>query len=246
MMQRPETDRHLDASLALATVREQLPALECRNAELLGSGWGTDVYLLDDRYTARFPRNAREAESTDFDVAVFGVVSSSLSRHFAVPSVIARGKPGAHFPYDFLVCTFVRGVTAGSDSAPHSDELAGDLGRALTHIHSMDVDAARNAGVRPLEWDASYEGSLHFIHADFRDGNIIVHPDSGRLAGVVDWGNAALGDPAVDFMTLVLWRGWEFMHRALDAYALPVDDAFVRRVEGHVRHQSELNRSKEL
>ena len=75
MIQRPASDRYLDASLALAAVREQLPALECRCAEPLGTGWGTDVYLLDDRFVARFPRTAEGASLTRFDQAVFDLVA---------------------------------------------------------------------------------------------------------------------------------------------------------------------------
>ena len=237
MLQRPESDRHLDAARALAAVREQLPSLDCRRAGFLGDGWGHDVYILDDRYTARFPRNVREGGETDFDEAVFKLIGSHLASAFAVQRVVARGKPGAHFPYDFLVCTLVPGLTAGDPAAPLSDELAADLGRALTRIHSLDVSEARAAGVREVEWDAGYSGPLHFIHADFRDGNLIIHPATGRLVGVIDWGNSALGDPAIDFMTLVLWRGWSFMHRVLAAYELPTDIGFLDRVEDHVRAQ---------
>lgn len=238
MIQRPTSDRYLDASLALAAVREQFPALECRHAELLGTGWGSDVYLLDDRYTARFPRTAEAAEWIRFDEAVLGFVAASLSSAFAVPAVVGCGKAGAHFPYEFLVCTFVAGVTAGDTRAAHSEDFAADLGRALSRIHAVDVDAARNVGLREVEWDDSgYSGRLRFIHGDFRDGNLIVDQASGRLVGVIDWGNAAVGDPALDFMTLVLWRGWEFMHRVLAAYELSTDERFLERIQYHVRIQ---------
>lgn len=164
MVQRPASDRDLDASIALAAVREQLPALECRHAEPLGAGWGTDVYLLDDRLAARFPRTAEAAR--------------------------------------------------------------------------WIVSDARNAGLREVDWDSGYAGPLRFVHGDFRDGNLIVDPASGRLVGVIDWGNAAVGDPALDFMTLVLWRGWEFTHRALGAYELPTDDQFLDRVRYHAQIQA--------
>lgn len=239
VLQRPVSDRHLDASLALAAVREQFPALECTRAEFLGAGWGTDVYQLDDRYTARFPRTAAEARETDFDEAVLNLVGSNLSSAFRVPVVVGRGQPGAYFPYEFLVCRLVPGLTAGNPSAPLAEDLTADLGRALTRIHTIDVDEARKAGLREVEWDDSgYSGPLHFIHGDFRDGNIIVDPSSGRLVGIIDWGNAAVGDRVLDFMNLALWRGRDFMHRVLSAYELPIDDAFLQRVEYHVRTQS--------
>jgi aminoglycoside phosphotransferase (APT) family kinase protein len=237
--ERPCSDRDLDESIALAVVREQFPALGCCRAERLGSGWGSDAYLLDDRLVARFPRTAEAAEWVDFEHAVLALVARALSPAFAVPTVSGRGRGCARFPYDFLLCDFVRGTPADRETAPVHAELAADLGRALTRIHCVPVDAARRAGLREVEWDDSgYARPLCFLHGDFRAGNIIVDPDSGRLVGVIDWGNAAVGDPALDFATLVLWRGWAFTHRALDAYELPVDDGFLERVRYHARTQS--------
>ncbi|MFI5231146.1 MAG: phosphotransferase family protein [Gemmatimonadales bacterium] len=226
MPARPESDRNLDAAIALAAVREALPSLDCRRASHLGSGWASDVYVLDERFVARFPRNAELARWVASDQAILGLVASSLVSEFRVPAVVGRGRAGAHFPYDFLVCEFVPGV--GADHAISSSEpLAADLGRALTSIHSVSVNDATNAGVRRGDDNT---GPLCFLHGDFRADNIIVDPASGRLVGVIDWGNAAIGDPAMDFVTLVLWRGWKFMHAALDAYRLPVRDDFIHRV----------------
>lgn len=244
---RPGSDRDLDEASALGAVREQLPALGCRRAAPLGSGWGSDVYVLecgsddrsDDRLVARFPRTAEAARWVDADQAVLGLVAAALASAFAVPRVVARGKAGAHFPYDFLVCTFVPGVGADDTAAPPAEALAADLGRALARIHAVPVAEARRVGLREVEWDDSgYTGPLRFVHGDFRAGNLLVDPASGRLAGVIDWGNAAVGDPALDFMTLVLWRGWGFMHRVLTAYDLPTDDGFLDRVRYHAQVQA--------
>ena len=223
---RPQSDRNLDASIALAAVQEQLPALGCQRATHLGSGWATDAYLLDDRFVARFPRNAEIGQCVDADQAILSLVRSSLTSEFCVPTVVGRGKAGAVFPHDFLVCEFVPGVGADRIPTP-SAQLATDLGRALTNIHSVSVADARHAGLRP---DDDAIRPLCFVHGDFRGDNIIVDPASGGLAGVIDWGNAAIGDPARDFVTLVLWRGWRFMHAVLDAYRRPVGDEFIDKV----------------
>jgi aminoglycoside phosphotransferase (APT) family kinase protein len=225
MPERPQSDRNLDAVIALAAVRQQLPALECQRAAHLGSGWASDAYLLDDRFVARFPRNAEVARWVDSDQAILGLVRS-LASELSIPKVVGRGSAGAHFPHDFLVCEFVPGVGADRITAP-SEQLATDLGRALTNIHSVSVDDAWKAGLRPDDDDARPQC---FLHGDFLGDNIIVDPASGRLVGVIDWGNAAIGDPAMDFVTLVLWRGWRFMHAVLDAYGLPVRDDFIENV----------------
>ncbi len=239
MPERPRSDRDLDESIALAAVREQLPGLDCHHAQPLGTGWAADVYLLDERYVARFPRNADVARWIGWDETVLGLVTSALASAFSVPHVVGRGRGGVYFPHDFLVSEFVPGVAADHFAAPVSDELVTDLGRALTLIHSVPVDDARRAGLGGVDWDDSgYTGPLRFLHGDFRSGNIIVDAVSGRLAGVIDWGNAAVGDPALDFMSLVLWRGWRFMRRVLDAYQLPTDENFLDRVRYHAQLQA--------
>lgn len=229
MPARPESDRELNEVVALRAVREQLPELACGEAKLIGSGWATDVYLLDHRVVVRFPRNADSAAYLDQDQAVLELVATELGAFFPVPRLLHRGTGGAHFPYGFLVCEFVPGVGSDDPRSPFSEALASDLGRALSHVHSVPVAAARRAGLRQPDWD-EYRGALRFLHGDFKGGNLLLDPASGRLAGVIDWGNAAVGDPALDFIGLVCWRGWPFTQAVLDAYRAPVDGDFVERI----------------
>ena len=40
----------------------------------------------------------------------------------------------------------------------------------------------------------------------------------GKLTGVLDWGDAAIGDPAADFVGILLAYGAEFTWRVVEAY----------------------------
>jgi len=42
------------------------------------------------------------------------------------------------------------------------------------------------------------------IHGDIAPRNLLADPETGRLTGLVDWGDAALADPAMDFAKLPL------------------------------------------
>lgn len=41
-----------------------------------------------------------------------------------------------------------------------------------------------------------------FIHGDLMGGNVIFDPITGRLTGIIDWGDAKVADPAMDFVGL--------------------------------------------
>jgi aminoglycoside phosphotransferase (APT) family kinase protein len=66
----------------------------------------------------------------------------------------------------------------------------------------------------------------------------MVDTATGRLIGVIDWGNAAIGDPALDFVPLVLWRGWGFARAVVTSYGLPIDHDFVDRIRRHAQIQA--------
>lgn len=46
------------------------------------------------------------------------------------------------------------------------------------------------------------------IHGDFTENHILLAPNEGRLAGVIDFTDAALGDPALDFACLWAYGEW--------------------------------------
>jgi aminoglycoside 2''-phosphotransferase len=75
-----------------------------------------------------------------------------------------------------------------------------------------------------------HTGPRRFIHNDLCPEHILVDPASGRLSGVIDWSDAALGDPALDFVALVHWRGWAFAWSALGSYELSLDPGFHARL----------------
>lgn len=55
-------------------------------------------------------------------------------------------------------------------------------------------------------------------------------PATRRALAVIDWADAALGNPVVDFLFLNHWLGEGFIERLLSHYNLPVDDGFHDRL----------------
>ncbi|MCE5170829.1 aminoglycoside phosphotransferase family protein [Paenibacillus profundus] len=56
------------------------------------------------------------------------------------------------------------------------------------------------------------------IHGDFGTSNILIHPETGALAGVIDFGDSGLGDPALDFAALYAQYGEGFLEMCKASY----------------------------
>jgi aminoglycoside phosphotransferase (APT) family kinase protein len=49
------------------------------------------------------------------------------------------------------------------------------------------------------------------------------------VSGIIDWGDAAIGDPAVDFAGLYTWYGEIWLESVLESYLGPLDSEVISR-----------------
>lgn len=75
------------------------------------------------------------------------------------------------------------------------------------------------------------------IHCDLNCEHIFCDPERGTLSGVIDWGDATTGDPAIDFVGLWRQRGEEFARQVLAGYQHRVDDAFRQRIQFYLSYE---------
>ena len=68
-------------------------------------------------------------------------------------------------------------------------------------------------------------------HSDFGTGNVLIDTEHSRIAGVIDFGDISIGDPAADFATFYRRFGRPFVEDMVDAYGLPLGDDFWMRVD---------------
>lgn len=115
-------------------------------------------------------------------------------------------------------------------------KLARQCGEVLAKIHATPLDglpelAVSDAASELEKYEAIYRGvgdrrpifeaafrwlkdrapkleKPVLVHGDFRNGNLMIHPDSG-LAAVLDWELAHLGDPAEDLGWICV-NSWRF------------------------------------
>ncbi len=74
------------------------------------------------------------------------------------------------------------------------------------------------------------------IHADLGFANILVSRSTGRLSGILDWGYAQIGDPALDFSHLIIDRP-RLGNEIVRLYGSE-DPEFYKRVELYVKSEA--------
>jgi aminoglycoside 2''-phosphotransferase len=73
-------------------------------------------------------------------------------------------------------------------------------------------------------------------HCDLGCEHIFCDPERSILTGVIDWGDANIGDPAIDFVGLHLTHGREFTKQILARYQGEVDASFWKRIDFYLRY----------
>jgi aminoglycoside 2''-phosphotransferase len=93
--------------------------------------------------------------------------------------------------------------------------------------------AAQWAGF--LEDETNFRFRPALVHRDLCGDHILCDPAAGRVNGIIDWADAAIGDPAIDFVGLLWACGPDFTRQVLASYGGPVDEAFWSRVGFYTR-----------
>jgi aminoglycoside phosphotransferase (APT) family kinase protein len=183
-----------------------------------------------------------------------------------VPEPIGIGEPGQGYPYRWAVHRWLPGDGATLSLMDDPVRFALQLAAVIRALERVPTDGAPKAvnRARPLEeyneatlgaisfasrlidaekaravWEGAlaappHQGAPVWVHEDI-EGNCLVR--NGRLSGIVDWGSACAGDPAVDIQ--VMWSPLltEDSRRAF-LESLEVDEATVARSRGAAIHQA--------
>jgi aminoglycoside phosphotransferase (APT) family kinase protein len=181
-------------------------------------GWDFKVLILDDGWVVRWPRHELAVEEIEKEVALLPGLTPLLpvqvprfeyvSRDpWLVAYRLIRGEPLVDEDPDgvraFLAA--LHAIDVDAVTAPRPDWLAAyreqsdEFRRVVLPLLDVDERAAGDAFLQEIETLTGYEPAL--THSDLGPSHLLVH--EGRLSGVIDWGDARIGDPAIDYAWLL-------------------------------------------
>lgn len=67
------------------------------------------------------------------------------------------------------------------------------------------------------------------VHTDLWAEHILIDPHTCGVSGIIDWGDAAIGDPAVDHAAVYAWRGEQGLGDVLTHYSGTFDPDIIGR-----------------
>ncbi|MGE3911096.1 MAG: phosphotransferase family protein, partial [Chloroflexota bacterium] len=88
-------------------------------------------------------------------------------------------------------------------------------GLALARLSPSDGAMLTRLIERFLADDANFAGPSRLLYADFAPEHILYDQASQRIAGIIDWGDLAIGDPDYDLTYLYQDYGAPFVQRLL-------------------------------
>ena len=255
----------VDDALVRRLLASQMPALAELPLGVV-EPWGTDnaIWRLGSDLVVRLPRIHWAEGQVELEARWLPRIAPHLP--VAIPEPVAVGEPGDDYPYRWAVHRWIPGEGAGLDRIDDPIAFASALAevvQALQAVPTTGAPPATNRARRLAEYDdatrRAIDGASHLIDAaaatgvwdealaapphDGRpvwvqgdlEGNCLVQ--DGQLCGIVDWGSACAGDPAVDVQ--VVWSPLftdASRHVFLDA--LGADDATVARSRGAAINQA--------
>lgn len=143
----------------------------------------------------------------------------------ALAPVLGRFLSALHaFPVD-------EAARCGVPEAPLAAFVAAVREEALEDFSLVAAMAPEAAG----RWRAFLEagpagvpaGRRVLVHNDLAGEHVLYDPAARALSGVIDWADAAIGDPAADLSGVLHWGAMPLLERVLAGYGGPADEETV-------------------
>jgi aminoglycoside phosphotransferase (APT) family kinase protein len=237
-----------------ALVGRLFAELEIDSFEPIGTGWACDTYEVNGRWIVQLPRSQYAAEHLKAQMFILPRIAREVSALVPAPELVSSDPPCMGYrkiegvpvdvsagidgglwperlgrflfdlhmvPPEFVGMRAAGAEHARSERREEWSRMRAAVGPLLAPAELARADAMMAA---LLDDDRNWRFSTCLTHNDLGPEHVLVS-DTGDLVGVIDWEEAAVADPAVDFA----WWLHEMPHhgeRALAAYGGEPDARF--------------------
>jgi phosphotransferase family enzyme len=185
-----------------------------REIRWIDEGYDFEVAIVDNEWVFRFPRRAGVEEALELEIELLPTLAAALRVAVPVfehvlrePLCVAyrmlRGTPLVNEDGDGMRA-FLDALHAFDTSGLRIEpanwveayrDQCGEFERLVLPHLERDLHAQAHGLFDEVDTLVGFSPAL--LHADLRPGHLLIRDD--RLAGVIDWGDARLGDPALDY-----------------------------------------------
>ena len=99
----------------------------------------------------------------------------------------------------------------------------------LDGIAGLPVDRRDLSSYLESNLPERFDDSPRLVHNDLWAEHILIDPHTHRVSGIIDWGDAAIGDPAVDLAGVYAWHGEQGLRDVLTHYTGILDPDIIGR-----------------
>jgi aminoglycoside phosphotransferase (APT) family kinase protein len=151
----------VDERLARRLIGDRYPELAGASYHLLGEGWDSTVWLLDERLVFRFPRREIVVPGMLRELAALPQLAPALP--LPIPVASHPGEPAAGFPWPWVGSPFLPGREIGEARPSDADRTrhGRELGAFLRALHNIDPDCVTVDG-EPLPVDLVERANMPF------------------------------------------------------------------------------------
>ncbi len=100
----------------------------------------------------------------------------------------------------------------------------------LPLLEPKDEEAVEHGFERFLREELATLEDVALVHCDLGCEHILMDADGEAVAGLIDFEDATVGDPTIDFVGIYVTYGMEAVERVRDYYRLELDVNFERRL----------------
>ncbi len=258
-------EAQVDVGLVRRLVAEQAPQFaHLPIADGPGEGTVNRLFRLGSDLSVRMPRTASGVASLLREIEWLPRLAEVVT--VAVPTPVLQGAPADDYPFPWAVYRWIDGEAVDADAIADQSGMACDLAAFVNELRRADLAGGPLTGREPLAaldsvtreaispagdrfdraavtaaWDACldapvWDGRPVWRHCDLLPGNLLTI--DGRLAAVLDWGGAGIGDPAA--VCAPAWTVLDATGREAYRLALGLDEGTWARGRGLALHQALL------